>query len=380
MSYVVNVFRAPDGPPWPDKFQEALELTDRLFDERANANWRFRRFVSKLTRRYPDITSPEAQDMPEEELAWIDGPLNGNTADAVYNLGVGLDRLEEVRPFVIKAARDCGLGVRDDQAGEIYLSIKRAFNARGTMQEAGLPAREAGVPDRLQLLEIASDRLAPVFARHGFRRSTRPDEGDAYDATRFFRQDFPLGFHLLRLKTFADEGRTNVELIVESQFAPVTSELRRILSDGKAPGSLGNASTTWLQQDAWLPDPKGLVLDDYGQYVLSSPAAIGPALDHLEASFASRLAPLLHRYQTLHGFDALMNPTWDSIFFGGSHEFNLAPLVSAALARNPDLPRIVEEYEQFGAENRKQRTPFADAFERLDKVVAWMRNAPPARG
>ena len=380
MSYVVNIFRAADGPPWPDSFAEALELTEQLFDERAGASWRFRRFVSRLTRRYPDITSPEAQDMPEEELAWTDGPLDGNTNEAVYNLGLGLDRLQEVRSFVIKAARDSGLGVRDDQAGEIYLSIKRAFSLRGLLQEATLPPREPGVPGHVGLLEIASDRLSPQFARHGFRRSTMPDEIDAFNATRFFRQDFPLGFHLLRLHTFGDEGRTNFELAIESQFAPVTSQLRRILSGGQAPGSLGNAATTWLQQDAWLPDPKGLLLDEYGQYVVTSFAAIGPALDHLERSFESRLAPVLHRYQSLEGFDALMNPTWSSIFFDRYHELNLVPLVSAALARNADLPRIIEEFEQFGAANRKLRTPFPDAFERLDKVVAWMRAARPSRG
>jgi hypothetical protein len=84
----------------------------------------FHRLIDQLTARYPCIC-----DLPGDHVdgaAWSDGPLRNNAGHAMTVLGLALDRVEEVQPWVVEIAKKLGLVVFDEQVGRIYRPGKPA--------------------------------------------------------------------------------------------------------------------------------------------------------------------------------------------------------------------------------------------------------------
>src|SRR5687768_10516130 len=122
MGYALHVWEKPADRPWPRDAAEANRLFSELQDRKpAGQNPKFVDLARRLTGRFPCIASREAEDMPESELAWSDGPLDGKTNKAVYGIGLLLQRIDEVYPFVVEQARTLGLNVADLQSGAIFL-------------------------------------------------------------------------------------------------------------------------------------------------------------------------------------------------------------------------------------------------------------------
>jgi hypothetical protein len=88
-------------------------------------NPKFLVLAARLTARYPCICSPEAEEMPESELAWSDGPLDGKTEHAKYSIGLNTDMLKKVRQFVFDQALQLELNTMDEQAGQALLANGR---------------------------------------------------------------------------------------------------------------------------------------------------------------------------------------------------------------------------------------------------------------
>ena len=103
MSYVVHIWEQAPGHAWPRKVDDAVAWLDWLQDLSPGQNPKFIEFARRLTACYPDLSSPEARLLPVEEQAWSDGPMNGETKERVYGIGIATgNKFGEVRPFVLQ--------------------------------------------------------------------------------------------------------------------------------------------------------------------------------------------------------------------------------------------------------------------------------------
>lgn len=107
MSYVVYVFQAAEGYH-PDSVEEVMEEVDRQREMSSNGNPLFVQLATRLMEDFPE----------EDEGVWVDGVLDGEPEGAVYNIGITSDYVDAVRLALLKHARDLGLTVLDEQAGE----------------------------------------------------------------------------------------------------------------------------------------------------------------------------------------------------------------------------------------------------------------------
>ena len=85
------------GTPGARSVAEADRIHTRLSAERTSQNPKFIELAKRLTERYPCMTTLEDDDL---EVAWSDGPLDGETDSPVYSLGVQATMLGVVVPFV----------------------------------------------------------------------------------------------------------------------------------------------------------------------------------------------------------------------------------------------------------------------------------------
>jgi hypothetical protein len=99
MSYSIHVW----SEVTPPSSQAAEATLIRLGAQRPGQNPKFVELARKLTERYP---SASADEDPDDSEVWTDGPVDGRTDRAVYGLGIRLDALDEVLPFVVKTAAD----------------------------------------------------------------------------------------------------------------------------------------------------------------------------------------------------------------------------------------------------------------------------------
>lgn len=333
MSYALQIWEKPAESHWPKDVDEADKLVHALSAARRGQNPKFIAFAQRLTSRYPCITSPEAEKLPESEWAWSEGPLNGKTDKAVYGVGLSLERLSEVRPFVVEQARSLGLNVLDSQAGEVFL-------ADGTVLRAGATAPASAeatddVPTRRAVEQLVFDRLAPVLSAYGFKAKVKD---------RSFRRTFSGGWHAITLYV-EDNWPLNCEfrMSVMSRFDAVTSLIASIISPQLSSKETAHWHTTALGLGKWLDDAGSLLVDDRAYRVSSQKQAIA-AIEHLLRNIRERLIPVLERYQTIEGLEALLNPIpiAQSMFFD-SYPLANKHIIAAYLAKNPNLELICEE-------------------------------------
>lgn len=175
MSYVVSVWEQPAGTPPPASIEEAVQLVDRLCDGQPGQNPKFILLAQRLTRRYPCITTLDEDEIPQEQWAWSDGPLDGKTDDAVLNLGLTSDMADEVQPFVAVTANALGLNVLDPQGGDVYLADGRVISDRPAAHcvradaayQRGDFARAAQAYRRLAAAgnQVAQDKLGGMYLK-----------------------------------------------------------------------------------------------------------------------------------------------------------------------------------------------------------------------
>jgi len=404
MSYVLQIWEQPLGAAYPRNLEEALAWVSHLHDQSPGQNPKFIEFARRLTERYIDLGAPEADDMDPDQLAWTDGPMDGITNRAVYNIGIATgDLFEEVHPFVVDTARSLGLNVGDDQAGEFHYAngvvqaVKERFHPRG---ERGLGPAGADLLPMEAMLELICLRLSPLMKRLGYTlRPEPPPAGNNRYIERAFRAPSPTGWHHLEITVFDRRpGYMGFHLDAISCCRAV-SDLQRRRYYGLAPdaplpaytpdperdnGENGDVSTTLLRQHAWMTDEANLTATDDPMYVLLSMADLAPALAHLSAQIQTRLLPLLRCYDSIAALDAMCNGRFDgdhanpkgpglrsSVFFTGYYRYSLHHLYIAWLAGNPRLPAMCDAF--LHGITLEGRSVFAGADDEVREAVAYLR-------
>ena len=362
MSYALHIWEKPADRPWPATVEEADRLLSALRGVKQGQNPKFIALAQRLTGRYPCIMSPQAEALPESELAWSDGPLNGRTDKAVFGIGVRTEMLDEVRPFVVEQANAMGLNVLDQQAGEVFLSVGKVLSAGSAPAPAPAQKNYEDVPTRKALEQAVFDGLVPIMQKHGFK----PRKTD-----RTFKQVFPGGRHVAHLAT-QDGWPLDCEfrLDVVSRFDAITDLIAAILHPGLSPDQLKEWPTTVLGQNKWLDNASELVQGVNRPYRITSYSQIDTAMHHLSSNIEARLIPILEKSKTIEGLDALLNttPIDSSVFFTVYQQAD-RHIIAAHLVANPRLDAICDEFlSRVKAE--KDRAPILCCIEYVRKQRA----------
>ncbi len=336
MSYVLHIWEKPDAAPWPASVDEAQQLLSRVATAQPGQNPKFLALASKLTSRYPCICSPEAEDISEDEWAWSDGPLDGKTNKAIYSIGLNVGMLDEVRPFVFQQAREAGLNVTDDQAGETQLAsgVLLSVQAKAVSAQA---SKYADVPTRRELEQVVFERLVPFMEKHHYK---------VRKSDRSFKCSFPGGWHQITLFT---EDRwplhCRFKLLVESRFDAVTDLTSSIGMPQLSAKETKHQRTTIIGNAKWVDDKPEFIHPGNKEYVVAKKSEIEKVMNHFFAKLENRLLPMLEKYKTIEGLDQLLNPdpVTGSVFFT-CYTTGSAHVVAAYLARNPRTDQLCEEF------------------------------------
>ena len=177
MSYVLQIWEHPTTHALPATVQEAEAFTSALQGINSVQNPKFITFAKKLTRKYPCMTE-------SDESVWTDGPLDGQTDEPVYGIGIQTEYLHEVHPFVITTANALGLSVYDDQAGQAYLASGNILT---------MPGDKPFVPAKRPVSEFnkksATERAFHCFTVHLEKHGYKP-----LKSKLTFKRRFPGGF------------------------------------------------------------------------------------------------------------------------------------------------------------------------------------------
>lgn len=381
MSYVLHIWEKSADRPWPSTIDEAMSMVKLLHGSENPENPKFARLAQRLTKQYPDITSREAEEMPESEFAWSDGPLDGKPGTAVYAIGLARPMLDEVRPFVVQQANALGLSVTDEQAGEVFLANGHVLGI-GVRKETSSKTPYDDVPTARDVERAVFEHLTPMMERYGFK----PRKKD-----RSFRQKFKGGWHSFHV--YAEESVDHCEfrVVVDSQIDAATEVMRKIFHADKSPAEKERyLLTTMLTMDKWTGETCELLVpprlrswnERYRVYRVANRQHIDVAAKHLLVSIETRLFPILEKFNTIEGVDALLNsePIAEAPLFvipGWAHRH----IIIAYLARNARLEAIYKELLS-GITDPGVRSEIVRCFEtlRADQDKAGLPGSNPDDG
>jgi len=367
MSYVLHIWEHPNTHPWPDNVQEVDNFLSISRSTKLGQNTQFLTLAKQLTNQYPCICSPEAEDIPETQWAWSDGPLDGKTESMVYSIGLNNGMLDEVHPFVIKEANGLGLSVMDEQAGEVYLANGRVLAARLRVEK--IPAPKSAyddVPKARAFEQILFERLTPFLQKYGFK---------ARKSDTSFKCKFPNGWHEISINT-TDRWPSSCEfsLGAVSRFHAVNECIASINDQGRSPDDLKGWCTTIAGQRSWMDETGGFINEKNNKaYEFNSYSQVEAVLEHVFTKLEMRLLPLLEQYKTIQGLDQLLNPNpvKASIYFDG-YEYGAHHIITAYLAGNPRLEELCEEFLTRTAHIKH----FSHLLELTKQCIEYVRNNP----
>jgi hypothetical protein len=199
-----------------------------------------------------------AEDDDEEispsDYAWSDGPIDGRTNAAVYNLGLNGGLLEEVRPFVVQEANALGLCMMDGQAGEAYLPGGKVLSlSRPAAPRQPTPQKNYDdVPKTKALVQLVFERLTPLMAKYGYK---------ARKSDRSFKRIFPNGWDEISVYAGADMWPVHAEFEVISgtRFHAVSDLVAAIVRPDYTPDMVKQSDTVVALQRKWMDDENGFV-------------------------------------------------------------------------------------------------------------------------
>jgi hypothetical protein len=383
MSYVLQIWELPHDRRWPTTVREATALVMELHGPTPGQNPKFLEFAKRLTARYPCVTAPA--DAPHASMAaWIDGPLDGITDEAVYGIGLEIDLIDEVRPFVISTAIALGLCVEDEQAGEYFLAngsvlsidVELRRRAAASAVETGNEPK-AKLPSREELTEHIIAEIGPVLEHDGFARAPEHDgRGGIYLVTAYAKTT-PSGWHRLEITAVSDGQKSckfHLDWICSHK---ASSDLRnRIKYDGNVPADAVDFGFSLLRQHRWIDDRDGLLTPDgpdgtERKYFVPSRDDLARCTRHLVLQIEKRLLPMIAAFEDLTTLDRLVNPdpVTASPFFV-RYESGAYHIAVAYLAGNPRLSALCAEF----FEKSQAETMFMEGQRKhLHKCIAYMR-------
>lgn len=350
MSYVVQFWYPPVEWRHPGSMAEVLAMLD-LLHRRPASEPRFRTLAQRLTARFPCISSPEADDLDESELAWSDGPLDGSCDTAVYGIGVASNRLDEVLPFVCETAQQLGLSVFDDQDGCAHLANGVVIDAHAGEQPRVFrsPPRGEALPDKDALLDRVETALGPRLGQLGFsilRRDPRGQTDRGY-AEQQWEQPTPIGWvRLLVVALDKRPGAVSLKVYVEALAEPVSRWRLNVFHGGRVPVDAKPLTTAGMWTRRWMSDPAGLTGGTSGEIVMHDLDQLERGLAQLDAQIAERLTPMLAAFQSVQALAVALYPR--RLDF--SPWFNGLPaavdaLVAAHLSQAPWTDALMAELE-----------------------------------
>lgn len=351
MSYVLQCWSPPVAWRHPGSLPEVLAMLEQL-DRQRGQEPRFLDFARRLTARYPCISTPESDDLDESELAWSDGPLDGRCDTAVYGIGLTSSRLDEVLPFVLDQARQLGLSVYDDQAGQAHLANGLVLDV-----EAGEQPRifrtprgqEAALPDKDTLLDRVETTLGPRLERLGFaiRRRNPRQRSDYGYAELEWALPTPIGWvRLLFVALDPRAGAVSLKLYLEALAEPVSRWRLQVFHGGAVPADAKPLVTAGMWTRRWMNDTAGLTGGTSGELVMQTPARVAEALELLDQQIGERLTPMLDAFRSLSALAAALYPgrLQFSPYFNGLPTA-VDALVAAHLSGAPWTPALLAELE-----------------------------------
>jgi hypothetical protein len=362
MSYILQIWEPPAGQPLPRDMDSVLAAVEGLEEGAPRPSARFAPLLEHLLRRYPDITSAAAQQVPESAWAWSDGPLAASTRDTVMVLGLRSETVDAVQPFVVEQATAQGLAVLDPQAGAAWfpggLSIGLFLAARPRRAEAA-PAR---VPKCPEAAFLVIDGLAPLLTAAGFQ--------PARNSMRF-KRTFSGGWQEIVLLledrgtggcTFALLSRIRIDEVSElhaSVFPRAMPEEKR-----RAEPTVSLAQRDWVEDSEFVPGT-GRNRD----YVISKSGDLNALIARMTADCRDRLLPILDGCRSTEGVDRVLNtdPLEDSMFFQYYDRMDFH-ILFAYLARNPRLEAICKQILDNVTDN--------DHLDSARKCVEYVRAHP----
>lgn len=358
MSYILKIWEPAAGDPPMRDLTAVLAAVADLQEGRAAPARRFGPFLEALTRRHPDITSPEAEELPESEWAWSDGPLLPGRS-AVLVLGLRSENVDRVRPFVIEQAMQSGLAVLDAQAAEAYLPGVGRLGGRISADAARRPAVD--LPSAGEVGTAVADALDPMLGIIGFKRAkSRPT----------FKRSFPGGRQLVEL-IIDDNGTAGIEfnILCTFYFDKLAELLIPVSLPHLHPSVAKDLPTMVLRQEKWIAATESFVDPRSRNYVVRTRPELARALSHLAAQWEQRVQPILQQATTLEGADRLLNtqPLTASPFFHGFRGMYVNVLL-VYLTRNSRVQEIGESILAEALE-KPQR-------ERVGSCMAYVRAHP----
>jgi len=178
-----------------------MAIQDQLSQQHCEQMPVFLELARRLTARFPCLTTPDA---PGEHGAWSDGPLDGETNEPIYGLGVSTDLMDIVVPFVVETAKDLRLVVFDEQSGVVFLPD-------GTrIPNSPPPAPKSASPDLDNLL-VSRPQFARIL-RGGLRDLMNANGYQDFDAFQMFTRDHPLFSEVVQLSAGSERARYDVGL------------------------------------------------------------------------------------------------------------------------------------------------------------------------
>lgn len=363
MSYVLHIWENPPGRPWPASVEEADRVLHALQATASDQNPKFVALVHKLTSRYP--ASPTREDMLQGP-AWTDGPLDGETDTAVFTVGIGLRRWNEIQPFVVEQARSLGLNVTDELSGDVFLASGATLRY-GPARSAGAQVSDAQeVPRARDLEPVVVDRLMSLMKQHGYKFSK---------SHREFRSTFPGGWHRISVTVQDVESGCEIRVGACNRLHAVSELLHSIVAPNHPVADLKEIPTTIIGQRAWLDELGGFAAGLNNEYRLERHADLDRLLEHLGGKLVARLFPILEKYKTVDGLDALLNPdpVSGSVLFQG-YNWGAVHIIAAFLAGNPKLEALCAEFESQARDARYNQ--------RVLQCIQYVRGRPrlPAAG
>lgn len=371
MTYVLQVWQQPADLPLPADPGSADALLLALQERPLDAPSRFAELAQRLTRRYPCLCSPEARRLPEERLAWSDGPLDGVLDTAVYGIGLNAQMVDEVRPFVVRTALALGLNVADDQEGRYYLRDRRILSARGVSQVIRLK--------HSTVLGGLTSTLGGTLREQGFV----PDGGNSYayaehEAAQWYRHDFPGGSHSLRLTVEEHGDYLAWNVMVCSRVDRIGRAAAYFDHGAQPPEGAAEREAMVLFQQAWLQDASPDVeLDANRSYVVRAYEDTRQTGADMLAQMRRRLFSILAMFKSARGINIVLNPQplSSSFYFAAWHACT-HNVLAAYYARDPQLETLCEELVE---RTRHLKCPDEDNARRLAKLrrcIAYVRSNP----
>lgn len=338
MSYVVKIWDAASAS-LPESVDAASKLLGELEAGPApGGNPKFVQLARQLTQRFPTPDMLAGDGEPDlADIAWSDWPIDGKTAAAVWNLGLNVGMLDAARPFLMQTANALGLGVLDEQAGEVHLPGGRILCLPGRA-----PVTHEDAADEAPRAREVSARffefLKPLLVARGFK---------GRKSSLTFRRSFAEGWHELYIWSPADRWPlcAEVTVTVTARLHAISDLVRGICYPERALEDFRDSATMLAHSDDWVVDEATFLSKPNKYYQVYRQADIEPALQHLGQNLLQRILPVLDACRNIADFDRELNPppgfrSFFSCYLGGKER-----MLAAYLNANPRLDEICRELD-----------------------------------